>query len=53
MEAVVLHDAFVGSGCEGRAQPQPAVSIEAGAIRGRVYQEVMVKAGRYVQGGGC
>ena len=53
MEAVVLHDAFVGSDCEGRAQPQAAVSIEAGAIWGRVYQEVMVKAGRYVQGGGC
>jgi hypothetical protein len=53
MEDVVLHDAFVGSGCEGRAQPQPAVSIEAGAIWGRAYQEVMVKAGRYVQGGGC
>ena len=29
------------------------VSIEAGAIWGRVYDEVMVKAGRYVQGGGC
>jgi FAD binding domain-containing protein len=53
MDAVVLHDAFVGSGCEGRAQPQPAVSIEAGATWGRVYQEVMVNAGRYVQGGGC
>jgi hypothetical protein len=53
MEAVVLHDAFVGSSCEGIAQPQPAISIEAGAIWGRVYQEAMVKAGRYVQGGGC
>ena len=53
MEAVVLHDAFIGSGCEGHAQPRPAVSVEAGAIWGRVYQEVMVKAGRYVQGGGC
>jgi FAD/FMN-containing dehydrogenase len=53
MEAVVLHDAFVGSGCEGRAQAQPAVSVEAGAIWGRVYQEAMVKTGRYVQGGGC
>jgi len=53
MKAIVLHDAFVGSGCEGRAQPQPAVSVEAGAIWGRVYHEVMVKAGRYVQGGGC
>jgi FAD/FMN-containing dehydrogenase len=53
MEAVVLHDAFVGSGCEGRIAPQPAVSVQAGAIWGRVYDEVMVKAGRYVQGGGC
>ena len=53
MEGVVLHDAFVGSGCEGRIAPQPGVSVEAGAIWGRVYDEVMVKAGRYVQGGGC
>ena len=53
MEGVVLHDAFVGSGCEGRIAPEPAVSVEAGAIWGRVYDEVMVKAGRYVQGGGC
>jgi FAD/FMN-containing dehydrogenase len=53
MNAIVLHDAFVGSGCERQAQAQPAVSVEAGAIWGRVYQEVMVKAGRYVQGGGC
>jgi len=37
MNAVVLHDAFVGSGCEGRAEPQPAVSIEPGAIWGHVY----------------
>jgi FAD/FMN-containing dehydrogenase len=53
MEGVVMHDAFVGSGCEGRIAPQPAVSVDAGAIWGRVYDEVMVKAGRYVQGGGC
>ena len=53
MSAIVLNDAFVGSGCEGQAQAQPAVSVEAGAIWGRVYHEVMVKAGRYVQGGGC
>jgi hypothetical protein len=53
MSAIVLHDAFVGSGCEGQAQAQPAVSVESGAIWGRVYDEVMVKAGRYVQGGGC
>jgi FAD/FMN-containing dehydrogenase len=51
MNGVVLHDAFVGSGCEERIAPQPAVSIEAGAIWEHVYIEVMVKAGRYVQGG--
>ena len=32
MNAVVLHDSFVGSGCEGQVAPQPAVSVEAGAI---------------------
>ena len=32
MNAIVMHDAFVGAGCEGRAEPQPAVSIEPGAI---------------------
>jgi FAD/FMN-containing dehydrogenase len=53
MSAVVLHDAFVGSGCEGQVAPQPAVSVESGAIWEHVYTEVMVKASRYVQGGGC
>ena len=53
MNAVTLHDAFVGAGCEGRAEPQPAVSIEPGAIWGHVYDEVTTKGGRYVQGGGC
>ncbi len=53
MNAVTLHDAFVGAGCEGRAEPQPAVSIEAGAIWGHVYDEVTTRGGRYVQGGGC
>ena len=53
MNAVTLHDAFVGVACEGRAEPQHAVSVEAGAIWGHAYNEVMTKAGRYVQGGGC
>ena len=53
MQSVVLHDAFVGSRCEGSVPSQPAVSIEAGAIWGRVYDQVSVEAGRYVQGGGC
>ncbi|WIM11360.1 FAD-binding oxidoreductase [Enhydrobacter sp.] len=53
MNAIALHDAFVGHECEGREQPQPAVSIEAGAIWQQAYDAVTTKAGRYVQGGGC
>jgi FAD/FMN-containing dehydrogenase len=53
MSAVVLHDAFVGFGCEGQVPPEPAVSVEAGAMWGRVYNEVTTKTGRYVQGSGC
>jgi hypothetical protein len=33
--------------------PMPAVSIEAGAMWIDAYDAVTVKAGRYVQGGGC
>ena len=51
MSAVVLRDAFIGSGCDGQVAPQPAVSVGAGAIWEHVYIEVMVKAGRYAQGG--
>jgi FAD/FMN-containing dehydrogenase len=53
MNAVTLHDAFVGAGCAANPQPQQAVSIEPGAIWGHVYNQVMTQAGRYVQGGGC
>jgi FAD/FMN-containing dehydrogenase len=53
MNAITLHDAFVGDGCAGQQGPQPAVSIGAGAMWGHVYDAVTVKAGRYVQGGGC
>src|SRR6202046_1020639 len=53
MNAITTHDAFVGAGCAASAQPQPAVSIEPGAIWGHAYNEVAVKGGRYVQGGGC
>ena len=35
MNAVTLHDAFVGAGCATRDPPRPAVTIEAGALRGR------------------
>src|SRR5579871_6087510 len=53
MNAIVLHDAFVGEGCEGKVAPQPAASVGAGAIWGQVYRKVMVGVGRYAQGGGC
>ncbi len=53
MNAIVLHDAFVGAGCAGNAQPQPAVSIEPGAYWRQAYDAVTTKGGRYVQGGGC
>jgi FAD/FMN-containing dehydrogenase len=51
MDAIELHDAFVPQGCD--VQPQPAVTLGAGAIWMHVYQAVSVEAGRYVQGGGC
>ena len=53
MNAITLHDAFVGAGCAGQAEPQPAVSIEAGAYRRQAYDAVTTRGGRYVQGGGC
>ena len=53
MNAITLHDAFVGEGCAGQSAPQPAVMIEAGAIWAQIYGAVMTRAGRYVQGGGC
>jgi FAD/FMN-containing dehydrogenase len=53
MNAVTVHDGFIGAGCTGRREPQQAVTAEAGAIWGQVYDAVTTKAGRYVQGGGC
>jgi FAD/FMN-containing dehydrogenase len=53
MNAITVHDAFVATGCEGQFEPQPAVTVEAGAIWGQVYDAVTTQAGRYVQGGGC
>ena len=51
MKAVALHDSFVPMGCS--FEPQPAVTVEAGAIWGQVYDAVTTGGGRYVQGGGC
>jgi FAD/FMN-containing dehydrogenase len=53
MNRITLHDAFVGTGCEGAQVPQPAVTVQAGATWMPVYESVTTKAGRYVQGGGC
>jgi FAD/FMN-containing dehydrogenase len=53
MNGIVLHDAFVPHGCAGTLAPQPAVTVEAGAIWMHVYDAVTTQAGRYVQGGGC
>jgi FAD/FMN-containing dehydrogenase len=53
MNAISLHDAFVGKGCEGSHPPLPAVSIGAGALWLAAYEAVTTRAGRYVQGGGC
>ncbi len=53
MKDIVLHDAFVPRGCEGKVAPQPAVTVGSGAIWRHVYDAVTTRAGRYVQGGGC
>ncbi len=53
MNRVVVHDAFVPKGCEGRIAPVPAVTAEAGAVWMELYNTVTTQGGRYVQGGGC
>ena len=53
MNSIVLHDAFVGEGCAASETPQPAVTVESGAIWMHAYNAVTTQAGRYVQGGGC
>ncbi|MGF2413983.1 MAG: FAD-binding protein [Ferruginibacter sp.] len=53
MKKIELHDKFVPLDCEGKQEPQPAVSIEAGAMWMQAYDAVTTKGGRYVQGGGC
>ena len=53
MNQVSLHDAFVPQGCEGHVAPQPAASMQAGAMWIDAYHAVTTRGGRYVQGGGC
>jgi FAD/FMN-containing dehydrogenase len=53
MHGIVLHEGFVPRGCAGHHASQPAVTVDAGALWGPVYEAVTTQAGRYVQGGGC
>jgi FAD/FMN-containing dehydrogenase len=53
MNQVTLHDAFVAQGCAGTQAPQPAVTVQAGAMWIDAYDAVTTHGGRYVQGGGC
>ena len=53
MNAVAVRDQFIPADCESFQKAQPAVTIEAGAIWAKAYNEVTTKNGRYVQGGGC
>ncbi|MBV8093608.1 MAG: FAD-binding oxidoreductase [Acetobacteraceae bacterium] len=53
MDAVTLHESFVGQGCAAQQPGVPAVSIQTGARWLPVYNAVTTRSGRYVQGGGC
>jgi len=53
MRQVSMHDAFVPQGCAATMAGSPAVSVGAGTRWIEAYQEVTVRHGRYVQGGGC
>jgi FAD/FMN-containing dehydrogenase len=53
MDKVTLHDAFVAQGCKAKQAPQPAATIESGAMWIDAYDAVTTKGGRYVQGGVC
>lgn len=53
MDDITLHDAFVGTGCDGKAAPLRAVTVGAGALWAQVYDAVTTRGGGYVQGGGC
>jgi FAD/FMN-containing dehydrogenase len=53
MRRVETVDRFSPTGCPATQEPVPAVTVGAGARWLEVYEEVTVKHGRYVQGGGC
>ena len=51
LTGITLEDAFIPQG--GAGPGQPAVSVASGEKFISLYDEVVVKGGRYVQGGGC
>jgi len=53
MHDVLMHEAFVPEGCDGKQAAQRAVTCGSGAIWMQAYDAVTTKAGAYVQGGGC
>ena len=53
MQAIELSESFVPQGAAGLVEPEPAVSVGAGAVWIDAYNAVTTVAGRYVQGGGC
>ncbi|HYY30777.1 MAG TPA: FAD-binding protein, partial [Chthoniobacterales bacterium] len=48
MNRIAIHEAFIAQGCSGSQPPQPAVTVEAGAIWMDAYDEVTTNHGRYV-----
>lgn len=53
MRRVQIQKAFLPVSCSPTHKRVPAVSVEAGVRWLEAYQEVTVRDGRYVQGGGC
>ncbi len=53
LDTVWLHERFVPEGCEGVVSPQDAASVGAGAKFYQLYDAVVTKGGRLVQGGSC
>ncbi|HEY4050388.1 MAG TPA: FAD-binding oxidoreductase [Acidobacteriaceae bacterium] len=53
MNDITMYDAFVPQGCEGKQEPQRAVTLGAGAIWIHAYDAVTTRGDHYVQGGGC
>lgn len=53
INAISVHEDFVGVGCRREHAPTPAVTVGAGSMWIDAYAAVTTTAGRYVQGGGC